>query len=145
MRNSKTSRITCLISWESSGRPAWILWVCSWGPFNSKQSCFYRRVWDWHAYKSRGFLQHKLYFSCADAIISMILEMVSFSVPCDMYPAQSLRIHSSFTTHLVYAHTSRKTCFGREWERFTSRYCQHILHTKCFQQVCSYFSKIKGI
>ena len=74
--------------------PAWILWVCSWGPFNSKQSCFYRRVWDWHVYVSRGFLQDKFHFSFADAIISM--EMVQFSFPCEIYPAQSLRIHSSF-------------------------------------------------
>ena len=40
-------------------------WVCFWGPSNSKQSCFYWRVWDWHAYVSRGFFQHKFDFSFA--------------------------------------------------------------------------------
>ena len=86
-------------------------------------------------------MQHKLNFSFAGAIISMILEMVSFSVPCDMYPAQSLRIHSSFTTHLVYAHTSRKTCFGRE--RYVLLQGIDVLHLEtCFNRFVHTLQKL---
>ena len=97
------------------------------------------------AYFSRGILQHKCYFSIADAIISMILEMVSFSVPCEMYPAQSLRIHCSFhNTPSLRSYIKEDMLWKREI-CFTSRYCQHVLKKKCFQQVRSYFSKIRII
>ena len=33
------------------------------GPSNSKHSCFYWRVWDWHAYFPIRFLQYKFNFS----------------------------------------------------------------------------------
>ena len=40
--------------------------------------------------------------------------LVQFSFPCELYPAKSLRILGFFTTDLINADVSRKTCFGRE-------------------------------
>ena len=47
-----------------------------------------------------------------------------------------------FTTHLVYADISRKTCFGRGI-CFTSRYFQHILHKKVFNRFVHTFQKLR--
>ena len=83
-------------------------------------SYFYWRVWDWHAYFSRGFLLMQLaarYWKWFNLV---------FLVRC--IQLNHLEYPAIFTKHLVYADISKKTCFGREWERFTLRYCQHILH-----------------
>ena len=88
-------------------------------PSNSKQSCFYWRVWDWHAYFSRGILQHKFY------TFQLLMQKKAwywkwfhlvFLVRC--IQLNHLEYTALFTPHLVYAHTLRKTCFGRERDMF---------------------------
>ena len=45
-----------------------------------------------------------------------------------------------FTKHIVF---QKKHALEDIYICFTSRKCQHILHTKCLLQVCSYFSKLR--
>ena len=100
--------------------------VFSRGPSNSKRTCFYWRVWDWHAYYPRWFLQHKFNVSFAGGQI--VINHLEYTV--------------LFTTDLIYADISRKACFGREkYVLLQGIVIIFYINKWCLQKGCSYFFK----
>ena len=129
----------CHVPCDRNVIPGWILPVCFKGSFPLPAQLFLLKSWDWHAYSFRGFCNTIWVFSLLPTVINMILEMVWFSFPCEMYPGQSLRKRSSF-------HKTRGFCWYIKedmlWNREGQRYAllQAVVNIfyikKCSQQIC---------
>ena len=113
------------------------------GPSHSKHSCFFWRVWGWHMYVP-SFCCNISLSSLSCAIINITLDMWNSNFPCEMYLAQSHRMHSSFhhIPSLRWYFKKKRDMLLKRDTYLTSKYIAKICCIQtCLQQVCSYLSK----